>query len=86
MAIDMVVHCPKCGHVLWAEVRSLGAFRFIVYFDDEVQSESYAEHVKSCPKCDAGLGGELDESSSKKEEEVRGGVLLAQVSPYKDKP
>jgi len=85
LAIDMLAPCPNCGHVLWAEVRSLGALRFSVYFDDEVQSESYAEHVKSCPKCDAGLGGELGESSSKKEE-VRGGVLPAQVSPYKDNP
>jgi len=59
LAIDMVAPCSKCGHVLWAEVRSLGAFGLIVYFDDEVHSESYAEHVRSCPKCGVRLSGGL---------------------------
>jgi hypothetical protein len=63
LAIDMVVPCPRCGHVLWAEARSLGAFRFFVYFDDEAQSESYAEHVRSCPECDVWLAGGLGKLS-----------------------
>jgi hypothetical protein len=64
----MVVPCSKCGHLLWAEVRSLGAFRFIVYFDDEVQSESYAEHVRTCPKCGVVLGHGLGKPSSQEVE------------------
>ena len=66
LAIDMVVPCLQCGHVLWAEVRSLGASRFIVYFDDEVQSESYAEDVRSCPKCGVRLNGGLGKLSPRR--------------------
>jgi hypothetical protein len=64
LAIDMVVPCSECGHLLWTEVRNLGAFRFIIYFDDEVHSESYAEHVKSCPRCGVVFGYGLGKLSS----------------------
>ncbi len=77
MAIGMVVPCPKCGHVLWAEVRSLGAFRFFVYFDDEVHSESYTEHVRSCPECGVWLARGLGK------QEVEGEPCPTQVSPHK---
>lgn len=84
LAIDMVVPCPKCGHLVWAEVRSLEAFRFIIYFDDEVQSESYAEHVRSCPKCSIRLGGGLGKPSPR---EVEGEPWPTGVSPpAKDRP
>jgi hypothetical protein len=38
-------------------VRCVGAFRFVVYFDEDVESASYADHVKRCPGCSMGLGG-----------------------------
>jgi hypothetical protein len=35
----------------------VGAFRFVVYFDEDEESASYADHVKLCPGCSVGLGG-----------------------------
>ena len=49
--------CLECGHRLWKEVRCVGDFRFVVYFDEDEESASYAEHVKRCPECGVGLGG-----------------------------
>jgi uncharacterized protein YbbK (DUF523 family) len=49
--------CLECGHRLWEEARCVGAFRFVVYFDEDEESASYAEHVKLCPECGVGLGG-----------------------------
>ncbi len=85
LAIDMVVPCPRCGHLLWTEVRSLGAFRFIVYFDDEVHSESYAEHVRSCPKCDVWLSGELGKASFQELEGEPWPTRELELSPAKGK-
>jgi hypothetical protein len=38
-------------------VRSKRAFRFVVYFDDEERSDTYAERVRSCPGCGELLAG-----------------------------
>ena len=49
--------CPHCGHALWSEVRSIRTSRFVVYFDDDERSDTYAEQVRSCPECGADLLG-----------------------------
>jgi hypothetical protein len=49
--------CPHCGHALWSEVRSKRAFRFVVFFDDDERSATYAARVRSCPECSADLLG-----------------------------
>jgi hypothetical protein len=51
----MLDPCTECGHTLWSEVRRHGAYRFVVHFDDERRSDSYAEHVLACPGCGGGL-------------------------------
>jgi hypothetical protein len=46
------VSCPECGYGLWAEeVPVAGRFGVWVCFDDEEQSDTYAEHVERCPGC-----------------------------------
>ena len=57
----MITLCRRCGHVLWSEVRSAAAFRFLVYFDDDQRSETYAEHVPRCPGCGVKLGNDAFE-------------------------
>lgn len=52
----MLVSCTECGHALWAEDRSAGVFDLVVYFDDDERSDSYAEHITSCPGCDTWCG------------------------------
>ena len=47
----MLTPCPECGHRLWTEVGSIGAFRMVVFFDDEQDSGTYAEQVERCPGC-----------------------------------
>jgi hypothetical protein len=32
-------------------VGSLGAFRMVMFFDDEEDSDTYAEQVTNCPGC-----------------------------------
>ena len=49
--------CPHCGHALRSEVRRQGAFRFVVYFDNDKRSATYAARVRSCPECGADLRG-----------------------------
>ena len=51
----MLTPCQECAHALWSEVRRVGALRFVVYFDDEDRSDTYAEQVRSCPGRGAGL-------------------------------
>jgi hypothetical protein len=51
----MLVPCSECDHALWSEVRSHGALSFVVHFDDDWRSDTYAEHVLSCPGCSGGL-------------------------------
>lgn len=53
----MLTPCLNCAHALWSEVRSVGALRLIVYFDDDQGSETYAEHVARCPGCGDRLDG-----------------------------
>jgi hypothetical protein len=38
-------------------VRNTRAFRFVVYFDDDERSGTYAEQVRSCPGCGELLAG-----------------------------
>jgi predicted RNA-binding Zn-ribbon protein involved in translation (DUF1610 family) len=53
--------CPHCGHALRSEVRSKKAFRFVVYFDEDKRSATYAARVRRCPECGADLlGNALD--------------------------
>jgi len=56
-AVD--VRCPECGHDLWAEQMPV-ADRFGVWvcFDDEEQSDTYAEQVGRCPGCGAWLNAQ----------------------------
>ena len=54
----MLASCNGCDHKLWSEVRRLGSFSFVVHFDDERGSGSYAERVFVCPGCGAGLNGD----------------------------
>ena len=49
--------CPNCDRALWPEVRTSGAFRFVVYFEDEESSGTYAEHITRCPGCSIRLDG-----------------------------
>jgi hypothetical protein len=51
----MLDPCTECGHALWSEVRRHGAFCFVVHFDDDGRSDTYAEHVLTCPGCGGGL-------------------------------
>jgi hypothetical protein len=53
----MRTSCLECAHRLWVEERCVGSFRFVVFFDEDEESASYAEHVKRCPGCSVGLGG-----------------------------
>ena len=57
----MLTLCAGCGHRLWSEVKSAGAFRFMAYFDDDEGSPTYAEHTPGCPGCgtrlDRGMTG-----------------------------
>ena len=50
-------HCPHCGHALRSEVRRHGAFRFVVYFDDDARIATRAEQIRSCPECGTDLLG-----------------------------
>jgi hypothetical protein len=43
-------------------VRSKRAFRFVVYFDNDKRSATYAAQVRSCPECGADLLGNALES------------------------
>jgi hypothetical protein len=47
----MVTPCPECGHKLWSEVGNLGAFRMVMFSDDEEESDTYTEQVTRCPGC-----------------------------------
>ena len=57
----MLTLCAGCGHRLWAEVKSAGAFRFLAHFDDDEGSATYTEHSPGCPGCgtrlDRGIAG-----------------------------
>jgi hypothetical protein len=43
------------SHAIWREVRSIGAFCLVVYFNDEQSNNTYMEPVTSCPGCGRGL-------------------------------
>lgn|GEM_PF-6143500 len=47
--------CPECAHALWSKVRRVGTLRFVAYINDDERSGTYAEQVRVCSKCDAGL-------------------------------
>jgi hypothetical protein len=51
----MLNPCHECGHAIWSEVRRTGSFRFVVFFDDDERSDTYAEPARSCPRCGVGL-------------------------------
>ena len=52
----MVVACQECAHRLCAEeVRVEDRFGVWVCFDEEEQSDTYAEQVGKCPECGAWL-------------------------------
>ena len=60
----MVTMCGRCGHRVRAEVGATDGRGVFVYFDDDRASESYAEHVASCPGCGQSLAGEGLQGSS----------------------
>jgi hypothetical protein len=41
--------------MLCSEVGSVGAFRMVVFFDDDEESDTYGERVERCPGCDLRL-------------------------------
>jgi hypothetical protein len=53
--VPMVTPCESCGHKLWWEEREVGSIRFVLYFDDDERSATYAEHVLNCPGCGLSL-------------------------------
>ncbi len=53
--MPMITPCASCEHKLWAEVREVASIRFVLYFDDDERSETYAEHVTECPNCGLSL-------------------------------
>ena len=55
VAAAMLTLCTGCGHRLWSEVRSAGAFRFLAHLDDDEGSATYTEHTPGCPGCGARL-------------------------------
>jgi hypothetical protein len=48
----MLTPCPQCGHRLWTEVGSIGAFRMVVFFDDDEESHTYSDQMERCPECE----------------------------------
>lgn len=63
LAVGMLAPCPECGHSLWMENRGVGTFNLFVYFDDDEQSDSYAEQVTSCPTCHNWCGPRVYDSA-----------------------
>jgi hypothetical protein len=51
----MLTSCSVCSHAIWCEVRSIGAFCFVVYLNDEQRSNTYMEPIATCPGCGRGL-------------------------------
>ncbi len=51
----MITWCENCKHKLWSEVQEKDGIRFTLYFDDEEVSDTYTEHVVSCPNCGLSL-------------------------------
>lgn len=46
-----------CGHDIMCDVWSEGEYiGFLVFFDDELASETYGQRVKDCPGCSEHLG------------------------------
>ena len=43
----MLTSCSACSHATWCEVRSIGAFCFVVYFNDEQQHLHSSRHAFS---------------------------------------
>jgi hypothetical protein len=62
--VTMITRCESCGHKLWSEEREVACIRFVLYFDDEERSNTYAEHVTECPGCGLSL---LSNASKPKE-------------------
>ena len=53
--VPMITPCESCGHKLWWEEREVASIRFVLHFDDDERSDSYAEHVLKCPGCGLSL-------------------------------
>ena len=53
--MPMITSCPSCKHKLWSEEREVASIRFVLYFDDDERSDTYAEHVTECPSCGLSL-------------------------------
>ena len=46
-----------CAHSILCEVQPQGErIGFLAFFDDEPTSETYAQRIKSCPRCGEQLG------------------------------
>ena len=68
----MLTSCSVCSHAIWCEVRSIGAFCFVVYFNDEQSSNTYMEPVTTCPGCISALFAYR----------VEGERVILRTSPY----
>jgi ribosomal protein L32 len=53
--VMMITSCQSCGHKLWSEERNVDGIRFMLYFDVDDRSDTYAEHVTECPSCGLSL-------------------------------
>jgi hypothetical protein len=53
--VSIITPCESCGRKLWSEVREVASIRFVLYFDDDERSDTYAEHVTECPNCGLSL-------------------------------
>jgi hypothetical protein len=47
----MITSCESCGHKLWSVVRKVDKWELRLHFDGEESSETYADHITSCPGC-----------------------------------
>jgi uncharacterized protein with PIN domain len=51
----MIFPCSSCGYKLWSVERDVDG-RFVrVHFDGENTSETYAQQVTHCPRCNKWL-------------------------------
>ena len=47
----MISRCGGCGHRIWSEKHPVESIKTVLYFDDDDESDTHAEHVTHCPGC-----------------------------------
>lgn len=58
----MIFPCYSCGYKLWSVEREVEGRFERVYFDGENTSETYAQRVTNCPRCDRRLQRPAEEA------------------------